>query len=186
MIAKDSMWFNTARGSFGFVLGENETTGERKLYAGIVDGLDQGVDEQSILSLGSRVNIRLLEGLIAKTKKKDRGGETMSLGPGLSFRNFECPTGWSDCDSCEDKTGQEESGLVVCGRRPKQFSCVCGFSQFILIERRYTGVDFSQEGAIEGHPYIQDSRNIFDSFVCSKCGEKVPDREAQEMRKEVI
>jgi len=65
----DSIWFNTVQGSFGFVLGENER-GERKLYAGIVSGLNQEADEQAILSYGSKVNIGMMEGLIAKTKAK--------------------------------------------------------------------------------------------------------------------
>ncbi len=66
----DSMWFNTVYGNFGFVVGENDT-GERKLYTGIVGGHDQKADEQAILSWGSKVNISLLEVLIAKVKKKD-------------------------------------------------------------------------------------------------------------------
>ena len=64
----DSMWFNTIQGSFGFVVGENER-GERKLYAGVVSGLDQTADEQAILDWGSKVSIGMMEGLIAKTKK---------------------------------------------------------------------------------------------------------------------
>jgi len=65
----DSMWFNTLHGHFGFVVGENEM-GERKLYAGIVRGQNQEADEQAILSRGSKVNIGMMEGLIAKTKRK--------------------------------------------------------------------------------------------------------------------
>ena len=68
MKAIDSMWFNTMQGAFGFVVGENEM-GERKLYAGVVSGLDQKADEQAILSWGNKVNIGMMEGLIAKTKK---------------------------------------------------------------------------------------------------------------------
>lgn len=64
----DSMWFNTAQGSFGIVVGENET-GKRQLYAGVVSGLDQKADEEAILSRGKKVNIGTLKGLIAKTKK---------------------------------------------------------------------------------------------------------------------
>lgn len=64
----DSMWFTTSQGLFGLVVGENEM-GERKLYAGVVSGLDQKADERAILSWGNKVNISLLEGLIAKTKK---------------------------------------------------------------------------------------------------------------------
>ncbi len=66
----DSMWFNTTQGNFGFVVGENETTGERKLYAGVVSGIDQKTDEQAILDWGAKVNISLMEGLIARTKQK--------------------------------------------------------------------------------------------------------------------
>ena len=64
----DSMWFNTVQGTFGFVIGENEM-GERKLYAGVVSGCDQKADEQAILEWGSKVNIGMMEALIAKTKK---------------------------------------------------------------------------------------------------------------------
>ena len=64
-----SMWFNTVQGSFGFVVGEN-ATGERKLYGGIAAGFDQGSDEQEILSWGNKVNISLIESLIAETKVK--------------------------------------------------------------------------------------------------------------------
>ncbi len=69
MKAIDSMWFNTAQGCFGIVVGEN-TQGERKLFAGVVGGHDQENDEESILSWGNKVNISLLESLIARTKAK--------------------------------------------------------------------------------------------------------------------
>ncbi len=65
----DSMWFNTTYGSFGFVVGENET-GERHLYAGVIGGKDQRADEETLLSWGNKVNISLMESLIASTKKK--------------------------------------------------------------------------------------------------------------------
>ena len=64
----DSMWFSTVQGHFGFVVGENEM-GERKLYAGVCYGFDPKADEKSILSWGNKVNIGMMEGLIAKTKK---------------------------------------------------------------------------------------------------------------------
>jgi len=63
----DSMWFNTMQGCFGFVVGENDL-GESKLYAGVCSGLDQKRDELTILSWGNKVNIGLMEALIAKTK----------------------------------------------------------------------------------------------------------------------
>jgi len=69
--AIDSMWFNTLQGSFGFVLGENEV-GKRTLYGGVAKGLDQKADEQEILSWGNKVNIRMMESLIAKAKTKGK------------------------------------------------------------------------------------------------------------------
>ncbi len=66
----DSMWFNTAQGSFGIILAENETTGERKLYAGVAAGLDQQADEQEILSWGNKVNLGMLGSLLARAKKE--------------------------------------------------------------------------------------------------------------------
>ena len=71
MKAIDSMWFNTLQGSFGFVLGENEV-GKRTLYGGVAKGLDQKADEQEILSWGTKVNIRMMESLIAKAKTKGK------------------------------------------------------------------------------------------------------------------
>ena len=65
----DSIWFNTTRGNFGLVVAENDR-GERKLYGGVVTGSDQKADEQEILSWGNKVNISLIEGMIAKVKKK--------------------------------------------------------------------------------------------------------------------
>ena len=65
----DSMWFNTLQGSFGFVVGEDEITGERELYAGVCRGSDQSADEQLVLSWGNKINTSAMQGLIARTKK---------------------------------------------------------------------------------------------------------------------
>ncbi len=65
----DSVWFSNIGGLFGIVVGENEA-GERKLYAGVVGGFDQKADEQALLGWGTKVNIPVLEELIAKTKAK--------------------------------------------------------------------------------------------------------------------
>ena len=65
----DSMWFNTAQGNFGIVVGENEVR-QRNMYAGVVRGFDQEADENAILAWGNKVNIRMLEGLIDKTHSR--------------------------------------------------------------------------------------------------------------------
>lgn len=70
-----------------------------------------------------------------------------------------------------------------------KFSCPkpgCGCSRFTLVRRTFADVDFSQEGAIEGHPLISDAGNRFDSFLCYECGEEVPTEQAEKMLKEVI
>ena len=69
MKAIDSMWFITLQGTFGFVVGENDV-GKRQLYAGVVIGLDQQLDEQAILDWGNKVNLGMMEGLIAKTRRE--------------------------------------------------------------------------------------------------------------------
>jgi len=66
--AIDSIWFNTLQGSFGFVLGEDETTKRRQLYVGICLGSDQEADEKSILSWGNKINLGMMEGLLNKAK----------------------------------------------------------------------------------------------------------------------
>ena len=69
MKAVDSMWFNTAQGSFGIVLGQDEITGEFKVYAGIATCLNQQADEELILSYGNKVNIAMLMSMISRVAK---------------------------------------------------------------------------------------------------------------------
>lgn len=106
----------------------------------------------------------------------------------MSFkRDFECPTGWCECDTCKDKQGLEKDGTVICGRRPKQLKCPqCGCWRLILVRCSGTLVDFSKEGAIEGHPFLENIGEESYLFKCDGCGTRVPDEQAQEMLKEVI
>lgn len=105
----------------------------------------------------------------------------------MSFkRDFECPTGWCDCDSCKDMKEQEEDGTVICGRRPKQFGCTCGCQKFILVKTSGTLVDFAREGAVEGHPYLSNIGGESYLFKCDGCGITVHGEQAKEMLKEVI
>lgn len=66
MKAVDSMWYSSLRGYFGFVLAEDEITNERAIFAGVVAGHNQKEDEKAILDWGSRVNISILKGMLAK------------------------------------------------------------------------------------------------------------------------
>lgn len=68
-----------------------------------------------------------------------------------------------------------------------KFSCPkCGCERFTLVRETYLGVDFSQEGAVEGHPLISSGGNKFSSFQCTHCREEVPTEQAEKMLKEVI
>ena len=62
----DSMWFSTMQGNFGLVVGENEM-GARRIYAGVVSGLDQKADEQAILDWGNK-----LKAIDLKQRKRDK------------------------------------------------------------------------------------------------------------------
>jgi len=72
-----------------------------------------------------------------------------------------------------------------------EFSCPkCGCKRFTLVKKNFIDVDFSQEGAIKGHPAIsrhlveQDSG--FEYFLCYECGEEVPTEQGEKMFVEVI
>lgn len=69
----------------------------------------------------------------------------------------------------------------------KEFKCPeCGNTKFVVVYRHYTVVDFSQEGAIEGHPMIENGGESFDSIFCDNCSEPVEGDTIQEMLKEII
>ena len=69
----------------------------------------------------------------------------------------------------------------------KEFNCPdCGSRSFTMVHRRYTDVNFSQEGAIEGHPELHSAGEVFDSFFCNDCACSIPGEQAQEMLEEVI
>lgn len=77
-----------------------------------------------------------------------------------------------------------DSGLEE--QRPV-FTCDCGCKSFDLKESKLMEVDFSIEGAIQGHPHLR--HNILTggyNFNCRGCGELVPAVMANEMFAEVL
>ena len=69
----------------------------------------------------------------------------------------------------------------------KQFKCDCGCLKFILTQKQETSVDFSREGAIEGHPFITTLGLHFVSIECFSCGAHVTDSlEMQQMLEEIV
>lgn len=71
MLVIDSMWFSSWSGYFGFVLAEDEITGKRAIYAGVVEGKDQKVDEQALISCGNRVNTQMMAEMLSKCNKSE-------------------------------------------------------------------------------------------------------------------
>ncbi len=55
-----TFWFNTLDGCFGIVVGEDDVTGKRKAYCGVVAGDDEEADEARIMRGGSSINAHLL------------------------------------------------------------------------------------------------------------------------------
>lgn len=62
----------------------------------------------------------------------------------------------------------------------------CGGSKFVVVYRHYTVADFSQEGAIEDHPFLSNGGESFDSIFCDNCSEPVEGDMIQEILKEVV
>lgn len=71
-------------------------------------------------------------------------------------------------------------------RPMKVFSCMCGSKRFVLVRNSGTLVDFGKEGAVEGHPHLENIGEESCLFKCDGCGTRVPDEQAQEMLKEVL
>ncbi len=62
----DSFWFNSARGSFGVVVGEDDNTGKRKAYGSVVSGFSQKADEVEVMEGGASVSAAFLREIVDK------------------------------------------------------------------------------------------------------------------------
>jgi hypothetical protein len=62
----------------------------------------------------------------------------------------------------------------------------CGSFRFTIVYHNYTVVDFSEEGAIEDHPFIENGGRSFDLIFCDECSEPVGGDLIQQILKEVI
>lgn len=71
----------------------------------------------------------------------------------------------------------------------REFSCpLCGCKRFLMHRHLKLLVDFSREGAVEGHPFLegpeQQSQPTY--FSCAECQAVVPNEMSTEMQKEVL
>ncbi len=71
----------------------------------------------------------------------------------------------------------------------KEFICPkkgCGSKQFVLTTTKQTLVDFTQEGAIEGHPHLEHISTSTGTIFCCECQARLPLNMTKEMLKEII
>ncbi len=71
----------------------------------------------------------------------------------------------------------------------KEFVCPakgCVSKVFILTRINQMLVDFSMEGAIEGHPHLQSMPNTGGSLFCGLCHARVPLDMTKEMIEQII
>lgn len=67
-------WFSSMTGTCGIVVGEDERTGEKKGYIGIVNGQDEKADVDRIRQSGSPVSAAVMRE-IAEKLSLGRGGK---------------------------------------------------------------------------------------------------------------
>lgn len=62
----DAMWFNSVGGTCGLVIGEDEHTGEKKAYIGVVHGFDEKLDTVQVAEYGCKVDLTMLTEIVKK------------------------------------------------------------------------------------------------------------------------
>ena len=53
----DTLWFTNIKGTAGLVILEEDVTGDRKAYIGVVDGLNEQTDREALLAWGNRFSL---------------------------------------------------------------------------------------------------------------------------------
>lgn len=67
-----------------------------------------------------------------------------------------------------------------------KYTCICGSTEFYLVETSETYVDFGREGDTKGHPYTGGKNTWFKEIHCGRCKTIVPRHIADKMRREII
>ncbi len=68
----------------------------------------------------------------------------------------------------------------------KKWTCICGSNKFQVTKVENITVDFSSEGAIEGHPFITRSGMGAQVITCAQCHMKLATDVVTEMLMEII
>lgn len=71
----------------------------------------------------------------------------------------------------------------------KVFTCPekkCDSNEFVISTIQQTHVDFTREGAVEGHPFITNLSSQGGSVFCYRCQKRIPIDMANEIVAEAI
>ena len=60
----DTLWFTNMKGVIGIVILAEDVTNDRKAYISVVDGHDQNVDTQTVISYGNPLSVDTIERLL--------------------------------------------------------------------------------------------------------------------------
>jgi len=70
----DTLWFTNMKGTVGIVILEEDVTGDRKAYIGVVDGLNEQTDREALLAWGNKFSLDTvlrLRYLLTEKRKKE-------------------------------------------------------------------------------------------------------------------
>ena len=65
----DTLWFSNMKGNAGIVIIEEDGTGDRKAYIGVVPGEDEGADTEAIVAWGNRFSLDTARRIVRFLKK---------------------------------------------------------------------------------------------------------------------
>lgn len=73
------IWFTTFDGTLGITVIEEDVTGDRKAYIGVVKGNNEKVDEKRIVAFGQKLPLSIIERLDYHLRQKHRREDSEHL-----------------------------------------------------------------------------------------------------------
>ena len=65
-------WFSSLTGHCGIVVGEDETTGERKAYIGVIGGFNEEADTKTIMESGQKFRPLILKEILQRLEPQEK------------------------------------------------------------------------------------------------------------------
>lgn len=100
----ETLWFTNIKGTAGIVILEEDVTGDRKAYIGVVDGLNAQTDREALLAWGNKFSLdtalRLRHFLTEKKEKKCDFNCGKNDEPLIAFSNTDNGDTWFCHLSC--------------------------------------------------------------------------------------